>query len=121
MPSLITASWAAWGAANLPGAGTFAADDLAGAIVKLGIRVPPNARTADTLGTEREGTGVLIDAAGHILTIGYLVRVAQSLEHPPLAFGDSSSVREMNTVAVAAHAGAGGWSNACVVRRRPFT
>ncbi|MEI6724244.1 MAG: S1C family serine protease, partial [Betaproteobacteria bacterium] len=131
----------------------FAADDLAGAIVKLGIRVPPTARTADTLGTEREGTGVLIDDAGHILTIGYLlleaqsilivaadgrvlpatvagfdhatgfglVRAAQSLDHPPLALGDSSAVREMSTVAVAAHAGAGGWSNACAVKRRPFT
>ena len=153
MPSLITAAWAAWGAANLPVADKFAADDLAGAIVKLGIRVPPTARTADTLGTEREGTGVLIDDAGHILTIGYLlleaqsilvvaadgrvlpatvagfdhatgfglVRATQPLDHPPLAIGKSSDVREMNTVAVAAHAGAGGWSNACVVRRRPFT
>jgi S1-C subfamily serine protease len=153
MPSLITAAWAAWGAANLPVADQFAADDLAGAIVKLGIRVPPTARTADTLGTEREGTGVLIDDAGHILTIGYLlleahsvlvvaadgrvlpatvagfdhatgfglVRAAQPLDHPPLTIGDSSSAREMNTVAVAAHAGAGGWSNACIVRRRPFT
>ena len=153
MPSLVTAAWAAWGAANLSAAGTFAADDLAGAIVKLGIRVAPTARTADTLGTEREGTGVLIDDAGHILTIGYLlleaqsilivaadgrvlpatvagfdhatgfglVRAAQSLDHPPLALGDSGSAREMNTVVIAAHAGAGGWSNACVVRRRPFT
>ena len=79
MPSLITAAWAAWGAANLPVADKFAADDLAGAIVKLGIRVPPTARTADTLGTEREGTGVLIDDAGHILTIGYLLLEAQSI------------------------------------------
>jgi S1-C subfamily serine protease len=153
MPSLITAAWAAWGAANLPASDKFAADDLAGAIVKLGIRVPPTARTADTLGTEREGTGVLIDDAGHILTIGYLlleaesilvvtadgrvlpasvagfdhatgfglVRAAQPLDHPPLTIGDSSAMREMNTVAVAAHAGAGGWSNACIVKRRPFT
>ncbi|MEO7725941.1 MAG: S1C family serine protease [Burkholderiales bacterium] len=153
MPSLITAAWAAWGAANLPATGKLAPDDLAGAIVKLGIRVPATARTADTLGTEREGTGVLIDDAGHILTIGYLllesesilvvaadgrvlpaavagfdhatgfglVRAAQPLDHPPLALGNSSEAREMNTVTVAAHAGAGGWSNACVVRRRPFT
>jgi S1-C subfamily serine protease len=27
----------------------------------------------------------------------------------------------MSTVTVAAHAGAGGWSNACIVKRRPFT
>ena len=79
MPSLITAAWAAWGAANLPASGKFAADDLAGAIVKLGIRVPATARTAETLGTEREGTGVLIDDAGHILTIGYLLLEAESI------------------------------------------
>jgi serine protease Do len=153
MPSLITAAWAAWGAANLRVSDKFAADDLAGAIVKLGIRVPATARTADTLGTEREGTGVLIDDAGHILTIGYLlleaesilvvtadgrvlpatvagfdhatgfglVRAAQPLDHPPLEIGNSGAIREMNTVAIAAHAGAGGWSNACVVRRRAFT
>src|SRR3954469_23089123 len=153
MASLITAAWTAWSAANLPGAQKFAADDLAGAIVKLGIRVPSTARTADTLGTEREGTGVLIDDVGHILTIGYLlleaqsilvvaadgrvlpatvagfdhatgfglVRAAQSLDHPPIELGDSDSVKELNTVAVAAHAGAGGWSNACIVARRPFT
>ena len=153
MPSLITAAWAAWGAANLPASGKFAADDLAGAIVKLGIRVPATARTAETLGTEREGTGVLIDDAGHILTIGYLlleaesilvvtadgrvlpatvagfdhatgfglVRATQSLDHPAVTLGAGSQVREMNTVTIASHAGAGGWSNACVISRRAFT
>lgn len=153
MPSLITAAWGAWGAANLPARNTFSVEDSAGAIVKLGVRVPAGARTAETLGTEREGTGVLIDAAGHILTIGYLlleaqsilvvaadgrvlpavvagfdhatgiglVRAVQSLDHPPIVIGDSSVARELNTVTVAAHAGAGGWSNACVVNRRPFT
>ena len=50
-----------------------------------------------------------------------LVRAVQPLDHPPLELGDSSAVREMNTVTVAAHAGAGGWSNACVVGRRSFT
>jgi S1-C subfamily serine protease len=152
-PSLVTAAWAAWGAANLPAAGKFAVDDLAGAIVKLGIRVPPTARTADTLGTEREGTGVLINDDGHILTIGYLlleaqsilvvtadgrvlpaavagvdhatgfglVRVVQPLDHPPLTLGSGKVARELNPAIIAAHAGAGGWSNACIVSRRPFT
>jgi S1-C subfamily serine protease len=153
MPSLITSAWAAWGAANLAATDQYAAADLAGAIVKLGIRVPHTARTAESLGTEREGSGVLIDDAGHILTIGYLlleaesilvitadgrvlpaavagfdhatgfglVRVAQPLDHPPVAIGNSGAVRELNTVAVAAHAGAGGWSHACIVKRRQFT
>ena len=79
MPSLVTASWAAWGAANLPSRVELAADDVAGAVVKLGIRVAADARTASTLGTEREGSGVLIDTDGHILTIGYLLLEADSV------------------------------------------
>ncbi len=79
MPSLVTATWSAWRAANLPPAGKFAERDLASAIVKLGIRVPRSARTADTLGAEREGTGVLIDDDGLILTIGYLLLEADSV------------------------------------------
>src|SRR3970040_895391 len=79
MPSLETAPWRAWGAANLPPVGTFAEYDLAAAIVKVGIRVPREARSAETLGTEREGTGVAIDDAGLILTIGYLLLEAESV------------------------------------------
>lgn len=78
-PSLVTAAWAAWDAANLPPTDKFAAPDLAAAIVKLGIRVPRDARTAHTLGAEREGTGVVIDEAGLILTIGYLLLEAESI------------------------------------------
>ena len=35
---------------------------------------------AQSLGTEREGNGVLIDSAGHILTIGYLILEAKTIE-----------------------------------------
>ena len=79
MPSLVTAAWAAWRAANVPLAASFAERDLVAAIVKLGIRVPREARTAETLGVEREGTGVVIDDAGFILTIGYLLLEAESI------------------------------------------
>src|SRR5512140_2393313 len=78
-PSLVTAAWAAWRAANLPAAAGFIERDLAASIVKLGIRVPREARSAETLGTEREGTGVAIDDAGLILTIGYLLLEAESI------------------------------------------
>ena len=61
MPSLVSATWSAWRAANLPPPGTFAERDFASAIVKLGVRVPRSARTAGSLGAEREGTGVVID------------------------------------------------------------
>ena len=79
MPSLVSAAWAAWQAANLPLTGKFDESELAPAIVKLGIRVPRAARTAETLGIEREGTGVVIDEAGLILTIGYLLIEAESI------------------------------------------
>src|SRR5207244_1773650 len=42
-------------------------------IVKVQARALPDARSATTLGAEREGTGVVIDKDGLILTIGYLV------------------------------------------------
>jgi serine protease Do len=49
-------------------------------VVKLRILVPPDARTAQSLGRERTGSGVLIDQAGLILTIGYLMVEAESAE-----------------------------------------
>jgi serine protease Do len=44
-----------------------------GAIVKVHTKVLADARSAAALGTEREGTGVVIAADGLIVTIGYLV------------------------------------------------
>ncbi len=56
--------------------------DLDGAlssVVRLRARVSPDAFTADTLGTERAGNGVLIREDGLILTIGYLVMEAEEV------------------------------------------
>ena len=50
------------------------------AVVKIRVGVPDYARSAKTLGTEREGSGVVIDAKGHILTIGYLITEAETIE-----------------------------------------
>ncbi len=50
------------------------------AIVKIRARIPASARTARSLGREREGNGVVIDSDGHILTIGYLILEAESIE-----------------------------------------
>lgn len=48
----------------------------------VGIRalVPETARTAGTLGTDRQGTGVVINDHGLILTIGYLILEAEKAE-----------------------------------------
>ena len=42
-------------------------------IVKVRARAIPNARSSATLGQEREGSGVVIDDDGLVLTIGYLI------------------------------------------------
>lgn len=74
--SLFAASVAAWRATNgIPRTVTPPLD----AVVKLSIRAVDGARTADTLGAEREGTGIVIDDNGLILTIGYLVLEAASI------------------------------------------
>lgn len=49
-------------------------------VVKLRTRAVADARSAETLGTEREGTGVVIDASGLVLTIGYLILEAETVE-----------------------------------------
>ena len=56
------------------------AKEMFNAVVKIRATVPKDARTASTLGTDREGYGVLIDSKGHILTIGYLIVEAETLE-----------------------------------------
>ena len=50
------------------------------AIVGIKAEIPPSATTARTLGTEREGGGVVIDADGLVLTIGYLILEAVQAE-----------------------------------------
>jgi S1-C subfamily serine protease len=50
-----------------------------GAVVALKSRVPADAFSARTLGTEREGSGVIIRGDGLVLTIGYLVGEAESI------------------------------------------
>lgn len=49
------------------------------AVVGLKSLVPEDAFTARTLGTERQGSGVLIRRDGLVLTIGYLVAEAESV------------------------------------------
>jgi S1-C subfamily serine protease len=57
--------------------------ELLDAVVRLRVQVPAEARTAPYLGTRREGSGILIDSAGLIVTIGYLVTEAMAVEVTP--------------------------------------
>jgi S1-C subfamily serine protease len=58
------------------------------AVVGLHCIIPPDAFTAETLGTERAGNGVLI-GDGLVLTIGYLITEAETVW---LHFGDGRVV-----------------------------
>src|SRR5262252_2131902 len=56
----------------------FDLDRALSSVVGLHSIVPADAFSADTLGTERAGNGVLIDD-GLVLTIGYLITEAESI------------------------------------------
>ena len=49
-------------------------------VVKLRSTAFAGARSAKTLGPQREGTGVVLDAEGLVLTIGYLILEAETIE-----------------------------------------
>lgn len=49
-------------------------------VVKIRSTAVADARTARSLGASREGTGVVIDSEGLVLTIGYLILEAESVE-----------------------------------------
>jgi S1-C subfamily serine protease len=48
-------------------------------VVALRARIPDDAFTAEALGTEREGSGVVINEDGLVLTIGYLITEAEEV------------------------------------------
>jgi len=49
-------------------------------VVKVKSKAVANARTNRSLGPQREGTGVVIDSDGLVLTIGYLIVEAETVE-----------------------------------------
>jgi len=149
--SFFTAALSAWRASHIAVPELRADGVPLEGVVKLSIKAVPDARTAGNRGAEREGTGVVFGEKGLILTIGYLMLEAGSIlvvagdgrvypasvlgyDHAtgfgvlragidcrPLELGSSADVRELATVLVTAHGGAGGASRACVVSRRRFT
>lgn len=76
-------SWDEW---EVPAQGQPRAEDYGfdlertlSAVVAVSARVPDDAFTAETLGTERAGNGVLIRDDGIVLTIGYLITEAEEV------------------------------------------
>src|SRR3954454_19531206 len=68
----------------------FNLDQALGSVVGIRSVVPPDAFSAETLGTERAGNGVLIREDGVVLTIGYLITEAESVW---LTFSDGRAVQ----------------------------
>lgn len=56
------------------------AEDMLAAVVRVRMKAIADARSNASLGQTREGTGVVIDDRGHIVTIGYIVIEADSIE-----------------------------------------
>lgn len=55
-------------------------EDLVGAVVRIKAFINPDGRSVSNLGREREGSGILIDENGLVLTIGYLMVEAHAAE-----------------------------------------
>jgi serine protease Do len=62
------------------GAETASLDELLSAVVHIKTSINPDGRSVANLGRSRDGTGIVIDNDGLILTIGYLMVEAQSAE-----------------------------------------
>jgi S1-C subfamily serine protease len=54
-------------------------DELARSVLAVSAEIYPEARTAGVLGVHREGSGVVIDREGRVLTIGYLILEAETV------------------------------------------
>ena len=68
----------------LPGGTLFAqkvaTDELLSAVVQVKTFINPDGRTVEILGREREGSGIVIDDQGLVLTIGYLMVEAHAAQ-----------------------------------------
>ena len=76
---LLLALFMTAGAANAQDKAKDDSSDTLSAVVRIKARILPNARSAETLGTTREGSGVLI-RDNLVLTIGYLVIESEAIE-----------------------------------------
>jgi len=76
LPSFISSDTLA---APTPG-GASSVNSILDGVVRVTTKVPATARTAGTLGSKREGSGVVIDSNGLVLTIGYVMLEAEQAE-----------------------------------------
>ena len=62
-------------------------DELLSGVVRIKTFINPDARTLENLGREREGSGVVLDSDGLVLTIGYLMVEATPRKSSPRMAG----------------------------------
>src|SRR5690242_10842348 len=55
-------------------------EELVAAVVRIKTFIDPDGQTVQSLGREREGSGIVIDEDGLVLTIGYLMVEAHAAE-----------------------------------------
>ena len=55
-------------------------DDLVSSVVRVKTFINPDGTSVSSLGREREGSGIVIDESGLVLTIGYLMVEAHAAE-----------------------------------------
>jgi S1-C subfamily serine protease len=55
-------------------------EELVSAVVRIKTFIEPDGRSVSNLGREREGSGIVIDESGLVLTIGYLMVEAHAAE-----------------------------------------
>jgi S1-C subfamily serine protease len=80
-PQLVLAATLTVFAASPPAAAQNARiEDLVSAVVRIKAHINPEGRTVQGLGREREGSGIVIDNDGLVLTIGYLMVEAYAAE-----------------------------------------
>ncbi len=76
---VLIAAYPVWGGLAAA-AETQSLEQLLAAVVKIKTHITPEGRTVAGLGREREGSGIVIDNDGLVLTIGYLMVEAYAAE-----------------------------------------
>jgi S1-C subfamily serine protease len=80
LSALLAILWLTLLSAATAHAQKLATDELLSGVVAVKTFINPNGRTVDYLGREREGSGIVIDADGLIVTIGYLMVEAHAAQ-----------------------------------------
>jgi len=79
-PLLLAAALAAFASVSTAMAQNARVEDLVSAVVRIKTHINPDGHTVQGLGREREGSGIVIDNDGLVLTIGYLMVEAYAAE-----------------------------------------